>query len=75
MQLHQARGVGTYSEPGAVAERHQPSVADAKIEPRRRDRERHDHGPGIQRQAERPQGERQRDGSQSREQQRTIFGG
>ena len=61
VELHQSRGIGADAEPGAVAERHQPGVADAEIEAHRRDRQRHHHDAGVEREPERLQAERQRD--------------
>ena len=53
--LDQPRRIGADAEPGAVAERDQPGVADAEVEPHRGDGERHHHGAGVERQAEQMQ--------------------
>ncbi len=68
MQLDQACRIGAEAEPGAVAERYQPGVADTQIEPHGGDRQRHDIDAGVERQPERAQGERQRNQRQRREQ-------
>ena len=50
--LDQPRRIGADAEPGAVAERDQPGIADAEVEPHRGDGERHHHGSGVERQAQ-----------------------
>ena len=50
--LDQPGRIGADAEPGAVAERDQPGVADAEVEPHRRDGKRHHHGAGVERQPE-----------------------
>ena len=73
VQLDQARGIGADAEPGGVAERHQPGVADAQIERRGRDRENHYRDRGVQRQVEQLHDERQRDQREARDHQRSVF--
>ena len=73
VELDQPRRIGADAEPGAVAERHQPGIADAEIEPHRRDGQRHHHGAGVVGQPKRVQAERQRDHRERRQQQRPVF--
>ena len=75
VQLHQARGIGADPEPCAVAEGDKAGIADAEIEAHRRNRERHHHDAGVERQPAGAQCERQYDHADRRKQKRPVLRG